>query len=423
MTAEIAIINRSAIALAADSAVTVGREKVWKNTNKLFHLTPDSDVAVMFFGNADFGIIPWDVIIKQFRRDHSAEDFGTVQDAADAFRRFSDRFASDTSAEGQIPGYALLIDLIEEITDRVDGNNAKERKDSFSLSLAQYAASLDGDLEHIEKVTLKDFRMEFGELIEGLLTTEIEKQFRQRDRFSPRQSLRSELIRVCHRAWVTGRESSLSSGVVFAGYGSAQLLPQIIELRFDGRFRGKARCWQIKDNDLNRDGASRALVIPFAQSDIAYLFVEGMLPNYLEVIEKSMEGFLNRATLDILSSYVTPPRLDALELVQKQMNKAATKKFLELFEELRQASFIQPMVKAIASLPKEEMASMAEALVDITALRRKVDDGLETVGGPIDVAVISKADGFVWIKRKHYFDTSINLDYLNRRARRYGAKS
>jgi len=28
----------------------------------------------------------------------------------------------------------------------------------------------------------------------------------------------------------------------------------------------------------------------------------------------------------------------------------------------------------------------------------------ETVGGPIDVAVLSKGDGFVWIKRKSYFD-------------------
>jgi hypothetical protein len=32
----------------------------------------------------------------------------------------------------------------------------------------------------------------------------------------------------------------------------------------------------------------------------------------------------------------------------------------------------------------------------------------ETVGGPIDVAVISKGDGFVWIKWKHYFNRELN---------------
>ena len=32
----------------------------------------------------------------------------------------------------------------------------------------------------------------------------------------------------------------------------------------------------------------------------------------------------------------------------------------------------------------------------------------ETVGGPIDVAVITKGDGFVWVKRKHYFEAEYN---------------
>ena len=35
------------------------------------------------------------------------------------------------------------------------------------------------------------------------------------------------------------------------------------------------------------------------------------------------------------------------------------------------------------------------------------------VGGPIDVAVISKGDGFVWIKRKHYFKAELNLHFLD----------
>jgi len=35
----------------------------------------------------------------------------------------------------------------------------------------------------------------------------------------------------------------------------------------------------------------------------------------------------------------------------------------------------------------------------------------ETVGGPIDVAVISKVDGFIWIKRKHYFKIELNPQF------------
>ncbi len=37
----------------------------------------------------------------------------------------------------------------------------------------------------------------------------------------------------------------------------------------------------------------------------------------------------------------------------------------------------------------------------------------ETVGGPIDVVVISKGDGFVWIKRKHYFKPELNPHFFS----------
>jgi hypothetical protein len=38
----------------------------------------------------------------------------------------------------------------------------------------------------------------------------------------------------------------------------------------------------------------------------------------------------------------------------------------------------------------------------------------ETVGGPIDVAIISKGEGFVWVKRKRYFSLEENPHFLAR---------
>ena len=71
-------------------------------------------------------------------------------------------------------------------------------------------------------------------------------------------------------------------------------------------------------------------------------------------------------------------------------------------------SHIQPVMNAVAALPKDELAAMAEALVNLTSFKRKVTLEAETVGGPIDVALISKGDGFIWIKRKHYFKPELN---------------
>lgn len=74
----------------------------------------------------------------------------------------------------------------------------------------------------------------------------------------------------------------------------------------------------------------------------------------------------------------------------------------------------QPIMSIVESLPKDELAEMAEALVNLTSLKRRVTPEAETVGGPIDVAVISKGDGLIWIKRKHYFSPELNFRYFNR---------
>jgi hypothetical protein len=72
-----------------------------------------------------------------------------------------------------------------------------------------------------------------------------------------------------------------------------------------------------------------------------------------------------------------------------------------------------PIVEIVAHLPKEELAAMAEALVNLTSFKRHVTGQAETVGGPIDVAVISRGDGLIWIKRKHYFEPALNPHFLS----------
>ena len=78
----------------------------------------------------------------------------------------------------------------------------------------------------------------------------------------------------------------------------------------------------------------------------------------------------------------------------------------------RKEYHIEPILEAVSGLPKDQLAELAESLIHITSLRKKFSIDKETVGGPIDVAVISKGDGFVWIKRKHYFKADLNPGFL-----------
>jgi hypothetical protein len=60
MTAEVAVLNSNGVALAADSAVTIGHEegKVYTSADKLFQLSECAPVGIMVYGSAAFLGVP-----------------------------------------------------------------------------------------------------------------------------------------------------------------------------------------------------------------------------------------------------------------------------------------------------------------------------------------------------------------------------
>ncbi|MBU0460088.1 MAG: hypothetical protein KJ771_04735, partial [Nanoarchaeota archaeon] len=89
MTAEIAILNKEAVALASDSAVTIGKgDKIYNSANKLFTLSKYHPVGIMVFGNAVFMGIPWETIIKNFRRKLHDLQYDKLEDYADKFMNY-----------------------------------------------------------------------------------------------------------------------------------------------------------------------------------------------------------------------------------------------------------------------------------------------------------------------------------------------
>ena len=71
-----------------------------------------------------------------------------------------------------------------------------------------------------------------------------------------------------------------------------------------------------------------------------------------------------------------------------------------------QQSLQLPLV--VPAMPLQDAIELAEFLVDLTIKFSRFMPGPATVGGPIEIAAISKHEGFRWIKRKYYFDRSLN---------------
>lgn len=56
----------------------------------------------------------------------------------------------------------------------------------------------------------------------------------------------------------------------------------------------------------------------------------------------------------------------------------------------------------ISNLPLVELAKFAEFLIYMTSIKRRMSHDLETVVGDIDLAVITKSEGFRWIKKNKF---------------------
>ena len=92
MTAEVAILNPHAVALAADSAVTAtygdGRTKIRQSANKIFSLSQHRPVGVMVYASGAINGIPWETAVKVYRNQLGTREFGTVKEYAEDFLGF-----------------------------------------------------------------------------------------------------------------------------------------------------------------------------------------------------------------------------------------------------------------------------------------------------------------------------------------------
>ena len=88
MTAEIAVMNKQAIALAADSAVTFQRQKIFTSASKIFTLSKYQPIGIMIYGNSSLIEIPWETIIKVYRDHLGQETHKTVSEYAEHFFSF-----------------------------------------------------------------------------------------------------------------------------------------------------------------------------------------------------------------------------------------------------------------------------------------------------------------------------------------------
>ena len=110
MTAEVVVMNKLAVALAADSAATVS-PKVFNSAEKLFMLIPGRSVGFMVFNFSEFMQLPWETIVKKYRVWFGNKDLKRLQDYAEDFISFLADSKNDLFSDNQKEiSFIILVD-------------------------------------------------------------------------------------------------------------------------------------------------------------------------------------------------------------------------------------------------------------------------------------------------------------------------
>ncbi len=422
MTAEIAIMNRSAIALAADSAVTVQTPdgpKIYNSANKLFRLSETQPVGIMLYGSASFFDVPWETIIKEYRNNMGPERHDTLEDYSENFLKFLQNNNGLFPESEQLKVFEKTLNsyynfIKESIHKNVDkalqNKNPLTEQDIIKIT----SKTITAIYTTLKKLpSLPNVPDDHGESIlrtyDKLIDKVVDQVFEKQPMYKKDRKVLKKIPGLYFSKDVFPGNIS---GVVVAGLGKKDIFPKLQSFIFETIFHGQLK--YKKDNQYEINFETDSYISAFAQGEMVHTFMEGIDPGLKAVNEKYL-GDIFKKFPDLIAGEIKGLPKEKKDIITSALQKVSESLYSDYhqrIEKYKQDNYIHPVISVVSILPKDELASMAESLVNLTMFKQKVSVGAETVGGPIDVAIISKGDGFVWIKRKFYFDRDLNLKYI-----------
>lgn len=153
-------------------------------------------------------------------------------------------------------------------------------------------------------------------------------------------------------------------GLSVSGYGAGQDQPEIFQL------------------DLSPDGCRGPTEILAGETGAAWW-------GQYEAISRLLNGVSAFAPLALTNLKLAKDENEAVAIAQDIANQV-------------RVGIVGP------AMPIQDAIDLAEFLVRVTIGFVRFCPGHPTVGGPIEIAAVTKHEGFRWVQRKHYFDAKLN---------------
>jgi hypothetical protein len=411
MTSEVCLMNRLALVLAADSATTVthwtesgSEDRYFKGANKIFQLSDHHPVGLMIFDSADLLRVPWEIVVKAFRHDLGGKSFNSLAEYAAEFFAFIERspllFPPDIQKSVFLDNArsAALRNVVRDFVPGQSGNDRKVASDALVEKRRQELAAATTVPTNLNAHEIEQTVALWKSDLVGLFEN-------WRDAFG--ESYPTDLASFAElgmaEVFANPEREMGATGLVFAGFGDHDVFPAFAEYKSCGILCGKHVANEVKRVSITHD--IPAWLDSFAQTDMSDTFSMGISRGVYMSVMETIRGSLGELAASIAQS------LNVTEIPSFDKTSDA------ILADARQEHAV-PMRRVLGVLPVDEMSELAETLINLQSLKEKVTKKSETVGGPVDVAIITKNEGFIWSKRKHFFDIEINPRYALRQQAR-----
>lgn len=413
MSAEVILMNKNGIAIAADSTVTIGNKtKIYNTADKMFMLSKYAPVGILIYNSASIMGIQLEIIIKQYRRKLGEKTFQTLKEYCDDFMSYCIEFANNYSGEKielEIINNQILNKCDEIFRIVLSMANKEVGKNSFKNDneLMEFINIKIIEIVDRTNVEINDEVMDdlyYNNILSKLDTSNIIDFCSESYKINLKEETKKKIMLKLNdiirnkKYW----DRSNFTGIAITGYGDNEIFPVCIQIETLGIINNKVL--KLNENSFQITHEQNSQIIPLAQTDVMDEFFLGINNEINQIyVKKFKNGIASEKDESVKNKII---QLNTS--IEEEKNKLVKDRLMNIH-------------RSLSFLPRDEMIYMAEGMINLTSFKRRLvlDNFSETVGGPIDIAFISKGDGFIWIKRKKYFDKEMNYvfteNYFNKK--------
>jgi hypothetical protein len=393
MTAQVAVLNTKGVALASDSAVTIsdgnGPARSYPSAEKIFPVE-EMPLAVLHSGSAELQGVPWQILVEMWSQQREHVQRESMSTYADEFSAWLVGQPALVTQEAQDDFYRYLFrDFLLAVRGRIRQELGAEQEMGPGYAEGAARESVNAIVEDYvrvlrERPVFPGMAKVDAPALRRRLAAELKQELDWIFDDTPRTAELDAQADVLAELLVTRCESFASDAVLaFVGYGRDDYFPSVHRTTVSGILEGIVRVHGQSDAEVT--SRNRVSITPFGLTEAIQAFLRGTSPEY------------RTRAHEVLADYVAE---DAVKGPGEASERAHQRLDAE-FDELEWKRFLGPMLDTVETFPMVEMLRLADSLVGLASLRQLIQ-GQSSVGGPIDLAKVTKSGGFEWVRNKRH---------------------